>query len=107
MECDYQDKETRMWTASKGEHVIDFKEFIQEVEVFYNRFWIKMWKKVDIVHKSPLRTNIMIDLDHLRKEHIERKKRFDQVMGLLKYDLFQPAEDWNVVKKALHSIMKQ
>lgn len=103
-EC--QNEKTPIWAASKGEYILSFKEFTREVEDFYNRFWIAMQKQIDLVHKGLLRTDIMIDLDGLQEEHIQRKKQFDRVMEMLKSDSLEPVEDWDAVEKALHFILK-
>lgn len=103
---EYQEEETNMWTASKGEYTLCYKEFIKEIEDFYDRFWIEMKKQIDLVCQGLLRTDIMIDLDGLQKEHIERKKRLDEIMDLLKSDSFEPVEEWNKVEMALHYIIK-
>lgn len=72
--CDYKDQEgIAMWKESKGEYVMNYSIFIEEVKQSFELFWNFMDERVEEVLSNYSRDHIHIDKNLLLKNHNELK----------------------------------
>lgn len=101
-DCDNRDEDgTRFWCAERGEYILNFSEFINEINDFYNIFWDKMNKQVDIACNNWPLSNVSIDLNGLVNEHRQRKENWDSLLIKLKNDTLREYTSWNTMQEAI------
>jgi hypothetical protein len=84
----------QVWSATQGHYIYGRDEFLNEVCAFHNRLMSQMAERVESVCNSWCRTEISVDVQHLRYEQQDRNTWFD--FALKK----SPSVDWDGVLAA-------
>ena len=83
-----------IWTSPNGMMEISYSEFVEEVEAFFQKFYVAMNKQVeDAVNKNW--ECVSLDKERLIIENKERKEEFNQAISFLTKP--QMHTDWDNV----------
>ena len=83
-----------IWTAKKGIIKINYKDFVNEFQVFVCNFMNDMEKRID---ESTCLLNV--DLLDLKKEHNERLKNFEEMLKKIYHGDGKQYNEWEVIIK--------
>lgn len=101
-DCENKNEDgTKFWSADKGEHIVSFQEFINEVIDFYNKFWDRMNEQVDIACNNWPLSDVGIDFNWLVNEHKLRKENWDSLVIRLSNDTLKENVDWRTVQDSI------
>lgn len=112
--CDYKDEDgIMMWKELKGEYVMNYSTFINEVKESFELFWHSMDKRVEDVLSNWNHDDIFIDKNLLLKNHNELKSAYKSSIKYLFSSEFnspilhEADYNWANVEKKIKLILKK
>ena len=91
----------QVWSATQGHFCIKRDEFLGEVRAFHNKLMSEMAERVARVSDRWDRTEIHVDMQHLKYEQQDRKTWLDRALNK------SPSIDWNDVLAANRVVLAQ
>jgi hypothetical protein len=93
---------TQMWAVNKGEKVINYDDFISELNSTLIKFEKSMENQIEALLKMPLK-NVFIDIKQLNKNQIEYKDLIDNLS--IRLNLISKEEpDWDKILTKINII---